>query len=217
MKGQTLEAVAPADLLQTMRARYAVKKFDPKKTIEGGVWDALEQTLVLSPSSYGLQPWKFFVVEDAGLRAKLKAASWGQGQIVDADKLVVFAGRDGFAASDVDRFTRRVAEVRGVALESLEGYRQMMLNVLKKPDLDAWVARQVYIALGTFLTAAAALGVDACPMEGIEPAKYDELLGLKARGWRTLVVAAAGVRAADDAYAGLLKVRFAREEVIERL
>jgi len=213
-------AVTPQDLLAGLRRRYAVKKFDPAGTIAPETWDALEESLVLAPSSYGLQPWKFFVVDDKALRAKLREASWNQGQIVDADKLVVFAAKDGFGAADVERFVKRIAEVRGVPLADIEQYKQMMLGSVngRSPEqVKMWVARQVYIALGVFLSSAAALGVDACPMEGLDPAKYDELLGLRAKGYTALCVATAGVKASDDGYGTLAKVRFPRAEVVAHI
>ncbi|MBI5201058.1 MAG: nitroreductase family protein, partial [Elusimicrobia bacterium] len=82
-------AVTPDQLLESLRDRYAVKAFDPNARIPEAEWDALLESLVLAPSSYGLQPWKFFTVENPALRAKLRDASWNQSQIVDADKLVV--------------------------------------------------------------------------------------------------------------------------------
>lgn len=208
------------ELLKSLGWRYATKKFDPSKKIPAEKWAALEQALVLAPSSYGLQPWKFFVIENAELRKKLQGVSWGQAQIVDADKLVVFAVKKDFGPADVERFVARIAEVRKAPGGSLDGYKQMMLGSVSGKSQDqvqAWSARQVYIALGTFLTSAAALGVDACPMEGIDAAKYDELLGLPAKGYHALFVAAAGHRAADDAYATQPKVRFDAKEIVEHV
>jgi len=212
-------AASPEALLASLRWRIATKKFDATKKIDPSRWLALEEALVLAPSSYGLQPWKFFVVEDPALRAKLKAASWDQTQIVDADKLVVFAVKKDFGAADVERFVERISEVRRLPKEVLEGYKKMMLASASLPPerVAAWLIRQVYIALGVFLTSAAALGVDACPMEGFDKDKYDEILGLPAKGWNAVVVATAGHRAADDAYATQAKVRFAKSEVVERL
>jgi nitroreductase len=215
--GEAAERLTPEGLKQALRWRYAVKKFDPAKKIPAPLWDALEDALTLTPSSYGLQPWKFFVVDDAELRAKLRAASYGQSQITDADKLVVLAMPKDLSAEDVDRFVARIAEVRQVSAESLAGYRQTMIGVANRPpaDRDAWAARQIYIALGNFLTSAAALGVDACPMEGLEPAKYDDILGLAGKGYKTLVAVTAGYRSAEDKYAQSIKVRFARADVVE--
>lgn len=218
MSANTIET-PPQALVERLKWRYAVKKFDPARKIEGRLWNALEEALVLSPSSYGLQPWRFFVVDDPALRAKLKGASWNQSQITDAARLVIFAGRKDFGARDVERLIARIAEVRGPS-DSLDSYKQMMLGSIgrkKAEELGAWVARQVYIALGNFLASAAALGVDACPMEGFDPAQYDEILGLPAKGYTALVVATAGYRAADDAYASQPKVRYAKNDVVTHI
>ena len=210
---------APESLLSALRWRYAVKKFDPAGKIPADKWKALEEALVLSPSSYGLQAEHFFVIEDKAVRAKLRAASWDQTQVTDADKLVVFAVKKDAGPSDVDRFIERISEVRRVPKEALEGYQQTMLNSLSLPPekVEAWLTRQVYIALGVFLTSAAALGVDACPMEGFDKDKYDDILGLHARGWKSVVLAAAGARAGDDAYAKSTKVRFPSADLITRI
>lgn len=207
------------NLIDAMNWRYAVKKYDPAGKIPGDKWAALEQTLLLSPSSYGLQAMKFLVIDDAALRAKLRPASWDQSQITDADKLVVFLVKKDAGPADVQRFIDRISEVRRVPAEMLEGYKKMIIQSVSLPPekVEAWLTRQVYIALGTFLTAAAALGVDATPMEGFDKDKYDEILDLHAKGWKSVVVAAAGVRASDDAYAKNAKVRFPLSEVVEHI
>jgi nitroreductase len=193
-----------------------VKKFDPARKIQAPDWKTLEQSLVLSPSSYGLQPWKFLVVENPDARAKLRAAAYNQSQITDASHLVVFAHRTGFGTADIDRHLDRVAQVRNLETESLAGYRNAMLGAVQRPQeqTDAWTSRQVYIALGNFLATAALLGIDACPMEGFDAAQFDKILGLTEQGYHAQVVATAGYRAADDAYATLPKVRYSPEDVI---
>jgi nitroreductase len=121
-----------------------------------------------------------------------------------------------FTAADVDRHVRRTAHVRGIPVESLEGMRQAMLGTVARPpeEVRNWAQRQVYIALGNFLNTAALLGVDACPMEGFDADKVDQVLGLPDQGYRVLAFAAVGYRAEDDKYAGLPKVRYAPEDVI---
>ena len=212
-------ATSSEGLLTSLRWRIATKKFDPARKIPEAQWTALEEALVLSPSSYGLQAWKFFVVDNPDLRAKLKAAAWGQSQITDADKLIVLAVKKDFGAADVERYVERVSEVRRVPVSALDSYKKMMLASAALPPekVAAWLARQVYIALGVFLTSAAALGVDACPMEGFDKDKFDEILGLPAKGWNSVVLATAGYRAADDAYATQAKVRFAKDDVLAHL
>lgn len=211
---------SPQDVLQQLQWRYAAKGFDTTKTIPADVWQVLEQSLVLSPSSFGLQPWKFWVVTDPAVKEKLPAISWNQRQVAQASHVVVMAIRKNLSEADVERLIVRTSEVRGTPVESLAGFRKMMLGSLVPPkgfDINEWAARQVYIALGVFMTAAAMLGVDTCPMEGILPAKYDELLGLPEQGYATCVVCAAGYRAADDKYASQPKVRFATETVVTRI
>jgi len=206
-------------LIQQLKWRYATKKFDATKRIDPATWSALEEVLVLSPSSYGLQPWKFLVVTDPALKAKLRPASWNQAQVEDCSHHVVFLVKKDLGLPEIEHFVDRIAEVRGVSRESLAGYRGYMVNDLAEGPrakvINEWAARQVYIALGNFMTAAAVLGVDTCPMEGLVPAKYDEILGLEDSGWATLCACPAGYRAADDKYADAPKVRFPREELIE--
>lgn len=216
-----MKTMSPHSLVAQLRWRYAVKKFDPAKKIPADTWQALEEALVLTPSSYGLQPWKFFVIADQPLKDKLVPLSWNQRQLADCSHVVVFAIRKDLATADIDRYLARVAEVRGVPVAQLAGFRKLLVSSLATPppdfDLNEWATRQVYIALGNFMTSAAVLGIDTCPMEGIEPAKYDELLGLAAKGYATAVVCVAGYRAADDKSALLPKVRFKHEEVVEHL
>ena len=206
-------------LLQQLNWRYATKKFDPAKKIAPADWAVLEQALLLTASSYGLQPWKFIIVTDSALKAKLRPASWNQAQVEDCSHLVVFAAQQDVTEADVDKFVARVAEVRGVGIDSLAGYRSYMVGDLvngpRHAIIKEWAARQTYIAMGNLLTSAAVLGIDACPFEGLEPAKYDEILGLKESGYATVAACPLGYRAADDKYATAPKVRFAVADVID--
>jgi|SRR5581483_5211361 len=205
-------------LINQLNWRYATKQFDPQRKISPENWAVLEEALALSPSSFGLQPWKFIVVTDPSIREKLVPASWGQRQIADASHLIVFAFKKNLGEKDIEAYVNRIAQVRGLPAESLTGFRDMMIgSVIKGMDAStraAWATRQVYIALGNFLTSAALMGIDACPMEGIEPEKYNEILGLDKLGLSAVVVATAGYRSNDDKYAALKKVRFPKEEVL---
>ena len=213
--------IPPKTITEALQWRYSTKKFDPSRRIPKETWEALEQALILSPSSYGLQPWKFIVVEDPAIRVKLSAASWGQKQPMDCSHFVVFSARKGYDGRDLERYISRSAEVRRVPQESLKGYAGKILGSLERArsggELDNWMARQVYIALGEFMTSAALLRVDTCPMEGLEPAKYDEILGLGPQGYSTLCACAAGYRSVDDKYATEPKVRFSESEVLVHL
>jgi nitroreductase len=205
---------------EALHWRYATKKFDRSRKIPAATWAALEEALVLSPSSYGLQPWRFVIVQDEATRQRLSAAAWGQTQPLDCSHFVVFAARRKLDAGDVERFLSRISEVRGVPVDSLRGYGDIMSGFAergrKAGTLDAWCEKQAYIALGQFMASAALLGVDTCPMEGIDPPKFDEVLGLGARGYGALCACAAGYRSADDKYAAMPKVRFRPEDVVIR-
>jgi nitroreductase len=216
-----MRTLAPSELLEALNWRYATKKFDPAKRIPAETWSALEQALVLSPSSFGIQPWKFLVVTAPAVQEKLVSVSWGQTQPKDASHFVVFAVRKDLPEAHIDRYVARTAELRGSAPDALAPFKKMMMGSLEgaraKGLLDTWQTHQVYIALGQFMASAAVLGVDTCPMEGLEPAKYDEILGLFGTGFATVVACAAGYRAGDDKHATLPKVRFPVAEVIQHV
>lgn len=208
-------------LLGALNWRYAVKKFDSAKKLTAGQVSALEEALRLSPSSFGLQPWKFMVVTDSAVREQLTPASWGQSQIADCSHLVVFAAKNMVSATDVDQYVEEISKVRGVPKENLAEYAGMMkgfVSSLTPATCKIWTEKQCYIALGNLLTCAAVMGIDACPMEGIEPAKYNEILKSHNLGeYSTVVVAALGYRAAGDMYAGAKKVRFAASQVVVKV
>ena len=216
-----MKFLEPSALVEALNWRYATKQFDPARKIPAPVWEALEDALVLTPSSYGLQPWQFFVVIDPGLKAALRPHSWNQPQVTDCSHHVVFATRNDVDEAFVDKYIARIAEVRGVTPESMGFYKDMMasdiLNGPRSKWVQKWAARQLYIALGNFMTSAAVLGVDTCPMEGLDPAKYDEILGLPAKGFQTVFACSAGYRAEDDKYASLPKVRFPKADLVQTL
>ena len=213
--------IPPQQLVEALNWRYATKKFDPAKKIPDETWTALEQSLVLAPSSIGLQPWKFFVITDPTVKAQLTAASYRQAQVADCSHFLALAARRDIDGPHVDRHIQRMAEVTGAAPESLAKFRAMTMRNLDKAraagTLDAWQEHQIYIALGQFMASAALLGVDTCPMEGIEPARYDEILGLVGSNYATVVACAAGYRLPEDKYGNMKKVRFKPEDVIVRL
>ena len=208
-------------LLGALQWRYATKVFDPAKKIPGGVWQTLEKVLVLTPTSYGLQPYRFLVIQDPEKRAALLPHSWKQKQVVDASHFVVFTVRTRMTGADVDKLIRRTSDVRKVPAESLDFYRDMMLgDIVNGPRgrvAREWAARQAYIALGNLMTCAALLGVDTCPMEGIDPAEYDRVLGLQGGDYATVVACALGYRAANDKNAGLAKVRYETSDLVQPL
>ncbi len=215
-----MATISTDTLLGALQWRYATKQFDATRRIDDATWSALEESLVLAPSSFGLQPWKFLVITDPAIKEQLVPLSWGQTQPRDASHFVVFAVRQDLGDDHLARYIARTAEVRGMQPADLDGFRKVIAQSLDGARaagrLDAWQSQQLYIALGQFMAAAALIGVDTCPMEGIEKDKYDDVLGLTGTPWTTVVACAAGYRSADDKYAETPKVRFPADEVIER-
>lgn len=216
-----MKPVTNETVLQQLRWRYATKKFDAARRVSDTDWRTLEEVLVLTPSSFGLQPWKFIVITDPATRQKLVPVSWGQTQLVEASHVVVFAVRKSLGAADVDEYVRSMASTRGVPVESLEGFRKVLLGFLEQlttaGGVAAWATRQAYIALGNLMTSASLLGLDTCPMEGLDPAAYDRVLGLDKTDYATVMACPVGYRAGDDKYAALPKVRFAADRVIQHI
>jgi nitroreductase len=208
-------------LLEALNWRYATKVFDTTRKISADVWQTLERALVLTPTSYGLQPYRFLVISDPARRAELLPHSWNQKQVVDASHFVVFTTRTKITGADVNKLIARISDIRKIPAESLNFYRDLMLgdivNGLRGKIAHEWAARQTYIALGNLMTSAAVLGVDACPMEGLSPAEYDRVLGLNGSDYATVVACALGYRAANDKYASLPKVRYETKELIQTI
>ncbi|MCX6877580.1 MAG: NAD(P)H-dependent oxidoreductase [Verrucomicrobia bacterium] len=208
----------PSTVIGALQWRYATKIFDARKKIPPEVLDCLWDALVLSPSSFGMQPWKFIVVADPALREALQPESWNQAQVTEASHFVVLAARETLTAADVDDWIARLSEVRGVTPASLADYRAKMTGFIDGMDGAqklAWTSRQAYLALGQLMTCAALLGVDACPMEGFSPPAYDAALGLSGTGFRAVVACALGYRSAEDKYALVPKSRYPRQRVME--
>ena len=207
------------ELIKTLEWRYATKIFNPNRRIPEADWNALLESLHLSPSSLGLQMWKFIDVQDPSVRAELRSVSWDQPQVTDSSHLVVFCARRDFSPEDVQRYLERIVEVRGVTMESLNLYRDRIVELAgsKSSDvLKAWLERQVYIALGFMMSCAADLRIDTCALEGMDPAAYDRILKLEDSPYYTLCALALGYRDEEaDKYARLAKVRFDRGDVIQ--
>ncbi|MEO7215042.1 NAD(P)H-dependent oxidoreductase [Mucilaginibacter sp.] len=203
-------------IVDKLKWRYATKKFDTNKKLSAPQLDQLLDAIQLSPSSHGLQHYKVLVIENPGVRAKLREAAYGQPQITDASQLIVFAAETNMDEVYGKNFISLIAETRSVARETLGGLEGMVLGAIasRTPEQRVlWAQKQAYIALGVLVAAAAALGIDAGPMEGFDPAKFDEILGLKEKGLTATVIAAVGFRADDDHFSKLVKVRRPKNEL----
>jgi nitroreductase len=207
-------------LLAALSWRYATKQFDATRKIPAETWAAIEDSLVLTPSSFGLQPWKFLVVQNPEVRAKLLTESWNQPQVTDASHFVVLTARKDLTMVDIEAWISRMAEVQNKDAEAVAPLKGMIAGFAERmsaEDRYEWNARQIYIALGQLMAAAAVLGIDACPMEGISAAAYDRVLGLESSDYATVVACALGYRAESDKYATTPKARFDRSQVIEHV
>jgi nitroreductase len=202
----------PQQLIEALNWRYATKVFDATKKIPNDIWQTLKQALVLTPTSYGLQPYKFLVIDSPAKRAKLLQHSWGQKQVVDASHFIVFAAQTNVTEAHVDKLINRTSQARHIPSDSLSSSRRIMLRDLvtgpRSRIAHEWATRQSYIALGNLMTCAAVLGVDACPMEGFVPGEFDRILGLNDSGYASVVCCALGYRSAHDKSANLAKVRY---------
>jgi len=209
------------NILDALKWRYAVKAFDSTKKISDQDLSTIKESLVLTPSSYGLQPWKFLVITNDEIRAKLRPHSWNQSQITDCSHLVVLCRKTDMTEEHVDAYLADMAETQNTPIENYEGYRNMMIqNVvegMQKTDKPAWMKNQVYIALGNLMTVCAAMEIDTCPIEGFDPAEYDKILGLADKGLASCVVCPIGYRSDDDAHQNDAKVRFSVEQMIETI
>jgi nitroreductase/dihydropteridine reductase len=204
------------NIIDAMKWRYATKQFSSQK-LTSEQRGLLEETVRMAPTSYGLQPWKLVVVQNLEIREKLKAAAYGQAQITDASAVFVFAVEKTLDEGFVQKYIDNVIATRGVTPEMVEGFKNMMngsLTPKSEAQKKEWAARQAYIGLGTLLTAAAVESIDVCPMEGFDPAAFDEILGLSEKGLAAVVVAAVGFRSADDAFQNMAKVRRPKAEMI---
>lgn len=213
--------ITAEEIRHKLEWRYATKVFNPNKIISSENWTLLEDALVLSPSSYGLQPWKFLVIENKDIRSKLKAVSWGQGQVTDASHFVVFTTLKEISADFIAGYVKSISEVRGQPSESLTGFQNMMVkNIVEgmdKTSVRTWNQRQAYIAMGFLLESAALLDIDTVAMEGLDPKAYDDLLGLTNSDYGTVAAVALGYRDDSDKYSQATKVRFPKEMIIQKV
>lgn len=212
------QPISGKQILESLNWRYSVKKFDAKRKVSAEDWQTLEQTLLLAPTSFGLQPFKFIVVTDPKLKAELTPAAYGQTQIEDCSHLVVVAYKKSLTDADVEHFVDRIIEVRGTTRESIVDYEETIKtaakNAVSAGTIETWNSRQAYIALGFLLEAAALLGIDSCPMEGFNAAEFNRILGLE--DYSAVALCPVGYRdAANDWLVNQAKVRFPKEELID--
>ena len=207
------------NLINAMNWRYATKSFDENRKISEQDWQILEKSLILSPSSFGLQPYKFIIVKNNKIRDDLVVHSWNQSQINKSSHLVVFTALNNISEEYIDNFIQLTAKTRNIDSKYLEDYKKMMINNLidSKKEIFNWASKQAYIALGNLMLSASLLEIDSCPIEGIDNQAYDNILNLNNSDYKTSCVCCLGFRSSDDKYQNLKKVRFSREMLFQEI
>lgn len=209
-----------SDFISNQKWRYATKKFDASKKISNEDFETLKEAIQLSTSSYGLQPYKILIIENPDVRAQIQPAAWGQTQIVDASHLLVFANIINIGETEIDNYINLMAETRGISVESVKGYADFMkmkITSLPEEQRNVWTSKQTYLALANLMNAAAELKIDVTPMEGFEPEKVNEILGLTVKGLNASLLATVGYRHKEDATQHYAKVRKPKNELFINL
>ena len=207
-------------IIGALQWRYATKKFINTKKLSKSQVEELLEAVRLAPASYGLQSYRIILVEDEEKRKMLREVAYGQSQFTDASNILVFAVRKDLNENDVKEYMEEIAKVRGLPMEQLKGYSDMINNSISTRDNETkknWATRQAYIALGVLLTVAATEKIDATPMEGFDIAKFDEILGLGELGLTSVVVAAVGFRDEGDDYLKMKKVRMPKDKLFIKI
>lgn len=208
------------NIIQKLQRRYATKKFDASKKISDNDLETLIDALVLTPSSFGLQWWKFLAIEDKTARKQLVEHSWGQEQVVDAPVLFVLCREKDFWQDNIDKYINDIAQKRDVTTESLAWFKAMMewFVANMSPDQQkTWLNKQLYIALWFLLETAALLEIDTCPMEWFIAEKYSEILELDQQWLVPVVVCPAWYRSEEDRTKDWKKIRYNKDEVVIRM
>ncbi len=199
-----------SEVLEALKWRYAVKKFDAARTLSGEQVQGLREAFNLTATSYGLQPIRMLVIQDRALQESLVGHSYGQRQVADASHLLVLCIETNIDQEYIEGYFERVRHVRGTPEEVLKPFRDSLsesFRVKAETEIRTWAAHQAYLAMGNLLTYCAYERIDACPMEGFDPAAYNQVLGLTARGLSAVLVLPVGYRAEDDVFSGFKKVR----------
>ncbi len=198
--------------------RYATKRFDTNQNLSEEQLHLILESIRLTPTSYGLQPFKVLVVNSINLREQLRSAGFDQPQFSDASHLLAFAHYDGFSEDLIDRYIDLTIEIRQADPAKIEGYRSFLKNLFgawSTEQKSHWADKQMYLALGSALQAAAELKLDSCALEGFDSKKANEILGLTEKHLKVTAFLALGYRSSEDATQHLPKVRVPSSVLVE--
>ena len=221
-------SIKPQQILDAYWFRHACKEFDTSKQISSADFEVILEVARLSPSSFGIEPWRFLVVQNSALREQLRPHIWGgQKQLPTASHVIVCLVRKShfmrYDSEFVQQFMRQVqkfpedaAQARSKILEKFQ--REDFAILDSEQAMTDWATRQTYLPLANMMTAAAMLGIDSCPIEGFERAPLEQMLaaqtGLDFNDWGCAYLLALGYRKAEPSRA---KTRQAMADVVEWL
>lgn len=208
-----------SNLINALNWRYATKVFDTTKKIPQEDLDIIIEATRLSPSSYGLQPFKLLVVESQEIKDELYKHSYNQAQIKDADYVLVYACMTQFDEKEVEKMVDLMATTRGVEKSGLQLMKERIMQkfeIMSTEQVTLWASQQAYIAVGNTMTVVASMGYDACPMEGIVKPEFDKILGLEKLNLKTVIALPIGIRHYSDSYIQRKKVRRDLEDFVIR-
>lgn len=209
-----------SDIIEQLQWRYATKKFDRNKKLSKIKIDTLKEAFNLTATSFGLQTLSLIVVANEDLKASLVPYSYDQNQVAEASQLLVICIQDNISDSDIINYYDTIKAIRNTSEEILKPYKSDLIKMIRKMTIEErqqWSLNQAYIALGNLMTVCAIEGIDSCPMEGFIPEKYDDILNLKERGLKSVLLLPVGYRADNDMFAGFKKVRKPLDETIIEL
>lgn len=203
--------------IESLKWRYAVKKFNNQKLLNKGQINILKEAFNLTATSYGLQPLKLLVISNKEIQKELVAHSWNQPQVLQASHLLVICIPKTYSKDEVEAYFNLVQKIRNTPIEIIKPFKEFLTAEIDKKsqeELLSWNKNQAYLALGNLLTVCALEKIDACPMEGFIPEKYDEVLGLSEKNLTSTLVLPVGFRADDDYMKDLKKVRKNTDDVV---
>lgn len=208
------------DMIKALEWRYAVKKFDETFELSSEQIHAIKQAFNLSASSYGLQPYELYIIQNKDLKAQLSLAANGQKQPIQAAAVLVFCVRTDFSEATIDQYFDQVSTTRGIDLKAMEGYKNFMqavFHAMSPSEIINWSTKQAYLSMGTLLSTCAILGIDSCPMEGFKPEVVDQILDLESKHLKSVLLMPVGKRSAEDGVSQLSKVRKPLDEIITEI
>jgi len=208
------------NIIKSLEWRYACKKFDKNKKVTEEQINALKKAFNLSATSYGLQPLKMLIVKTDEIKEKLFPHAYFQQQITTCSHILIICIHTDFGEQDIDAYFDLEKNTRGVSEEIVGKFRNQLKRIYskkKREEIDASAIYQAYISIGTLMTVCADQRIDSCPMEGFDPEKVDEVLDLKTKNLRSVLLLPIGYRSEDDIMSRMKKVRKPLDKVIIEL